>query len=154
MYVSIVMISLWVQQTSQFTPLVLEFSLIRYHLVWGEFSKFFAANAIDNSTIFTRHHHCWVGRGSMEREVCPTLLHTTSIGNQTPDLQRILWRIDFIALPSLGKKFHRIPGELSHWQGNGETMMQQAPRTWYQLSGNKKMESFHVKECPDSKMLA
>ena len=31
-------------------------------------------------------HHCWVGRGSMEQEVCPTLLHMTSSGNRTPNL--------------------------------------------------------------------
>ena len=31
-------------------------------------------------------HHCWVGRGSMEWEVCPTLVHMmTSNRNQTPD---------------------------------------------------------------------
>ena len=31
-------------------------------------------------------HHCWVGRGSMEWEVCLTLLLMTSTGNRTPDL--------------------------------------------------------------------
>ena len=29
-------------------------------------------------------HHCWVARGSMEWEVCPTLVHMTS--SETPDL--------------------------------------------------------------------
>ena len=35
-----------------FTPLVLELSLIRSHLLGGEFSAFSAANAIHNSPIF------------------------------------------------------------------------------------------------------
>ena len=72
----------------QLRLLVLEFSLIRSHLVWGEFSAFSAANAIHNSLIFfpPGTHHCWLGRGSMEWEVCLTLLHMTSSGNWTPDL--------------------------------------------------------------------
>ena len=63
-------------------------SLIQSHLLWGKFSTFFAANAIHNFQIFVPPgtHYCWVCRGSMEWEVCPTLLHTTSSGNQTPDL--------------------------------------------------------------------
>ena len=44
--------SLWVQQTLQFTPLVLELSLIRSHLLWGEFSAFSAADAIHNFSNF------------------------------------------------------------------------------------------------------
>ena len=82
------LISPWVQQTSQFTLLVLELSLIWSHVLWGEFSTFSAANAIHNFPIFTPPgiHHCWVGRGSMEWEVCPTLPHKTSCGNRTPDL--------------------------------------------------------------------
>ena len=31
-------------------------------------------------------HYCWVGRGSMEWEVCLTLQQMTSSGNQTSDL--------------------------------------------------------------------
>ena len=31
-------------------------------------------------------HHCWAGRGSIEREVCPILLHMTRSENATPDL--------------------------------------------------------------------
>ena len=31
-------------------------------------------------------HYGWVGRGSVEYEVCPTLLHMASTGNRTPDL--------------------------------------------------------------------
>ena len=42
------LISHRVQQTSQFTPLVLELSLIRSHLLCGEFSAFCAANANHN----------------------------------------------------------------------------------------------------------
>ena len=69
-----------VQQTLQFTPLVLELSLIRSHLLWGEFSAFSAANAIYNfsnfrSTItagwadaawnekFARHFYTWPAVG-------------------------------------------------------------------------------------------
>ena len=42
----------WVQQTSQFTPLVLELSLIRSHLLWEEFSAFSAVNVISQFSIF------------------------------------------------------------------------------------------------------
>ena len=42
----------WVQQTLQFTPLVLELSLIRSHLLWGEFSAFSAADVIHNFSNF------------------------------------------------------------------------------------------------------
>ena len=47
----------WVQQTLQFTPLVLELSLIRSHLLRGEFSAFSAADVIHNFSNFrsTRH---------------------------------------------------------------------------------------------------
>ena len=31
-------------------------------------------------------HYGWVDRGSVEYEVCPTLLHMASTGNRTPDL--------------------------------------------------------------------
>ena len=30
--------------------------------------------------------YCWMDRGSVEYEVCPTLLHMASTGDQTPDL--------------------------------------------------------------------
>ena len=46
------LISPWVQQTLQFTPLVLELSLIWSHLLWGKFSAFSAANAVHNFPIF------------------------------------------------------------------------------------------------------
>ena len=61
------LISHRVQQTSQFTPLVLELSLVRSHLLWGEFSAFSAAIAIHNSPLFVPPgtHHCWVDRGGM-----------------------------------------------------------------------------------------
>ena len=39
-------------QTLQFTLLVLELSLIRSHLLWGEFSAFSAADAIHNVSKF------------------------------------------------------------------------------------------------------
>ena len=61
------LISHRVQQTSQFTPLVLELSLVHSHLLWGEFSAFSAAIAIHNSPLFVPPgtHHCWVDRGGM-----------------------------------------------------------------------------------------
>ena len=71
------LISHRVQQTSQFTPLVLELSLVRSHLLWGEFSAFSAADAIHNSPLFVPPgtHHCWVDRGGMIWKACPTPLH-------------------------------------------------------------------------------
>ena len=82
------LMSVSVQQTSQFTPLVLELSLIWSRFLLGEFSSFSVANAIHNSPIFVPPctHHCWVDRGSMEWKVCLTLLHMTSSGNGTSDL--------------------------------------------------------------------
>ena len=61
------LISYEVQQISQFTPLVLELSLIQSHLLWGELSAFSAANAIHNCVFFIPPgtHHCWVDRGGM-----------------------------------------------------------------------------------------
>ena len=44
-----------VQQTAQFTPLVSELTLIRSHLLWGEFSAFSAANDISQCH-FTFHN--------------------------------------------------------------------------------------------------
>ena len=46
------LISLLVQQTLQFTPLVWELFFTRSHLLWGELSAFSAANAIRNFPIF------------------------------------------------------------------------------------------------------
>ena len=47
-----------------------------------------AANTIHNFRFFIPPgtYQCRVGRGSMECEVSPTLLHMTSNGNKTPDL--------------------------------------------------------------------
>ena len=44
--------SQWVQETLQFTLLVLELSLIQFHLLWGEFIAFSAANAIHSYSSF------------------------------------------------------------------------------------------------------
>ena len=41
-----------VQQTLQFTPLVMELSLIWSHLLWGESSAFSAANEMHNFSNF------------------------------------------------------------------------------------------------------
>ena len=72
------LISHRVQQTSQFISLILELSLVRSHLLWGEFSTFSAAIAIHNSPLFVPPgtHHCWVDRGGMIWKTCPTPLHT------------------------------------------------------------------------------
>ena len=66
-----------VQQTSHFTPLVLQLSLVWSHLLWGQFRAFSAAVAIHNSPLFVPPgtHHCWVNRGGMIRKDCPIHLH-------------------------------------------------------------------------------
>ena len=57
-----------------FTPMVSELSLIRSHLLWGEFSSFLqsAANAIHNSPFFDPPctHHCWMDKGASSLDVC------------------------------------------------------------------------------------
>ena len=60
--------------------------LIRSHLLWGEFSIFSAANTIHNSPYFVRPgtHHCWIDRGGMIWEACPTLLHTANSVTRAP----------------------------------------------------------------------
>ena len=64
------LISHQVQQTLQFTPSVLELSLIWSHLLWGEFSTFSAANAVHNSQ-FSLHQvpvtAGWTGAARNER---------------------------------------------------------------------------------------
>ena len=79
------LISPWVQHTSQFTPLVLEISYTVLSPL-GRYSAHFLQLmqlTILQFFILPGIHHCWVGRGSMEWEVCPT--HMTSSGNQSPD---------------------------------------------------------------------
>ena len=103
------LISLWVQQTSQcYTPGIWNSLLHGLISSGGEFSAFSAANAIHNSPIFVLPgtHHCWMGRGSMEWEVCPTLLHMISSGNRTPDL--------LILSPTPYPLGHKLPYFESH----------------------------------------
>ena len=76
------LISTWVQQTLQFIALVLELSLLYGLISSGENSVHFLQ--LMPFTIFnffvlpgTHYYIYWVGRGSMEWEVCPTLLHMT-----------------------------------------------------------------------------
>ena len=80
----IVLISPWVQQTAQFTPLVSELSLIRSHLLWGEFSAFSAANAISQFSIFSFHQvpitAGWTEAFWYER-FCPTPPHTSNFSD-------------------------------------------------------------------------
>ena len=80
----IVLISPWVQQTAQFTPLVSELSLIRSHLLWGEFSAFSADNAISQFSIFSFHQvpitAGWTEAVWYER-FCPTTLHTSNFSD-------------------------------------------------------------------------
>ena len=80
------LISHRVQQTSQFTPLVLELFLVRSHLLWGDFSAFSAAIAIHNSSLFVPPgtHHCWVDRGGMICKACPTPLHMADSMTRAP----------------------------------------------------------------------
>ena len=35
-------------------------------------------------------HYSWVDRGSVEYEVCPTLLYMAGTGNRTPDLDNFI----------------------------------------------------------------
>ena len=77
------LISPWVQQTLQFTPLVMDLFLIWLHLLWGEFIICALCCNYSQSLQFNffvplRIHHCWVDRGGMVRKTCPTPLHMAS----------------------------------------------------------------------------
>ena len=83
-------ISTWIQQTVQFTPLLLEHTF--YSLISSgknsAFGNFAAAAANHYNLAFLFHqvpYHCWVRRGSVDWEVCPTLLNMTSNFNRTQD---------------------------------------------------------------------
>ena len=83
------MISPWVQQTSQFTPWVLELSLIQSHLLWEEFSICALCSSCSQSLQFSFHgppgtHHCWVDRVGMIWEACPTPLHMAGSVTRAP----------------------------------------------------------------------
>ena len=72
----------WVQQTLQFTLLVLELFVIQSHLLWGEFSICALCCSYSQSLQFSflvppGTHHCWVDRGGVIWEACPTPLHMT-----------------------------------------------------------------------------
>ena len=86
-------ISIWVQQTVQFTPLVLEQTPVQSNLLWGEFSAFSVPRTNHyNSAFFIplgTHHWC-VSRGSMEWEVYLTLQLITIRPNQTPTLDLLI----------------------------------------------------------------
>ena len=77
-----------VQQTSEFTPLVMEHTSLWCHLHLGEFGTFSAAGANHYNSAFLYFvppgaHHCWVVHcSSMEGEICWTLLLMTSSVNQ------------------------------------------------------------------------
>ena len=77
MYVYSLIWSPWVQQTSQFTPLVLELSLTQSRLLWGEFSICTLCCSYSQSLQFSflvppGTHHCWVDRDDIIWEACPT----------------------------------------------------------------------------------
>ena len=77
-------ISPWFQQTAQFTPLVLELSFIRSHLLWG--AHFLQLMWFHNSPIFfipPGTHHAWVDRGSLGWEVLPN--------TSTHELTSVIW---------------------------------------------------------------
>ena len=107
MYMFIVQISLWIQQTVQFTPLVSEHTLLRSHSLWEKFSICTLCCSCSHSWQFSflippgTHHH-WVGRDNTEWEVCLTLLHMSSSRNRTLDLWSLeshalaTWSIDTI----------------------------------------------------------
>ena len=57
-----------------------------YGLISGENSAhFLQLMPLIIFQFFVPPGHCWVGRGSMECEVCPTFLHMISNGKQIPD---------------------------------------------------------------------
>ena len=62
--------------------LVLELFLIQSHLLWGEFSICALCCSYSQSLQFSflvppGTHHCWVDRGGVIWEACPTPLHMT-----------------------------------------------------------------------------
>ena len=64
-----------------YTP-VLEHTLLQSHLLWGEFSICALCCSYSQSLQFSflvppGTHHCWVDRGGMIWEACPTPLHMT-----------------------------------------------------------------------------
>ena len=66
----------------QFMPLVLELSLILFHLLWEEFSICALCCSYSQSLQFSflvppGTHYCWVDRGGVMREACPTPLYKT-----------------------------------------------------------------------------
>ena len=78
----IVQISQQEQKTVQFTPLVLEHTLLQSHLLWGEFRFCALCCSYSQSLQFIflvppGTHHCWVDRSSVIWEACPTPLHMT-----------------------------------------------------------------------------
>ena len=83
----IVLISLGFSKL-EFPPVVLEHTPLQSHLLWGEFNIWALCYCCTQSLIAPPGtHHCWVGRDSMEWEVCPTLLYMTSGINQTSDVE-------------------------------------------------------------------
>ena len=85
-----------IQQSVQFTLLVLEHALLQYYLLRGEISICALCYCYRQSLqcsfiVLLGTHHCWVDRDSMEWKVFPTLLHMNSSGNQTPDVESNVW---------------------------------------------------------------
>ena len=81
------LISPWTQQTSQFTPLVLEHSFLQFYKLWGQFSICalccsYCQLLQFSFLILPATHHCWMDRGGTVWEVFPA----TSTHSQQHDL--------------------------------------------------------------------
>ena len=61
-------------------------SLLQYHLLWGEFSICALCCSYSQSLQFSFRAFCWVDRGGMICEACPTPLHMAAsvLEHQSP----------------------------------------------------------------------
>ena len=75
-------------------------SLMGSHLLWGEFWAFSAANAIHKSPFFVSPgtHHCWVDRGGMIWEACPTPLRMAAVWLEHRSPIHVLTRLSIAEL--------------------------------------------------------
>ena len=80
------LISHRVQQTSQFTSLVLELSLVRSHLLWGEFSAIFCSYSHSQFSIVrsTRYPSLLGGQRRHDMKGLPTPLHMADSVTRAP----------------------------------------------------------------------
>ena len=120
-------------------------SLIRSHLLWGEFSAFSVADAIHNSPLFIPPgtHHCWVDRGSIWK-ACPTPLHMALSVTRAPVTHPTTNRAQYCSTLKVLNfwKFTSYCSLKPLWSGMGEavpartspTLHPPSPPTVHQLS--------------------